>query len=367
MLKHYSSMPYPQYSDDPTNETTDTIDILISNRTFDEHNSTYDYYMSSVDGSFLKVYHGGEYMIKPLFTNGYVTYPPFAHPPVAYLFPISSGDSALFIIKHVVKSIDGSSLGDSMQAFQRFYNYYAYDDGTPDAGYGLSPAGSQLAYRFRLSKSPDTLRAIQMYFNRTLSGNNVQYFYLTVWNDNNNKPGDIIAEQMVLPMFTDSLNKFVTYHFSPPVRISGVFYLGWQQSTDDNLNIGFDRYNDSRVNILYNVTGEWTTSSYNGSLMIRPIVGKPIPLGINENTAAGNRLRVYPNPVSCGSVTITLPDNSTELKDCILRIFDLAGREVFHEQYSGAVNISSLAPGIYILTVYRDDGAYEGAARLVIL
>jgi hypothetical protein len=367
MLRNYASMPYPQYCNDPTSEMADTIDILISNRTSEEHNSTYDYYMDSPDGSFRKEYHGGEYVIKPLFTNGYVTYAPFAHPPVPYLFPISSADSAQYIIKHVVKSIDGSVLGDSMQTLQRFYNYYAYDDGTPDAGYGLSPSGSRLAYRFRLNQSPDTLRAVQMYFNRTLGENNVQFFYLTVWNDNNNKPGTVIAEQLVLPKFTDSLNKFITYHFNPPVRISGIFYVGWEQTTDDNLNIGFDRYNDSRKHILYNVTDEWINSAFYGSLMIRPIVGKPIPLGVNDRKVRGDLLMIFPNPASGGYVRISLPDHTGTTEDLIVRISDIAGREVFQGKYSDPLNVSRLVPGIYVLTVTGESGSFKGTGRLVIL
>ena len=37
-------------------------------------------------------------------------------------------------------------LVDSTIYHQGFYNYYAYDDGTPEMGYGLEPAGAQLGY-----------------------------------------------------------------------------------------------------------------------------------------------------------------------------------------------------------------------------
>ncbi len=50
-----------------------------------------------------------------------------------------------------------------------FRNYYAYDDGTPEYGFGISgesTAGAVLACRFRVYQ-PDTLRALQMLFNKT--------------------------------------------------------------------------------------------------------------------------------------------------------------------------------------------------------
>jgi len=366
MLRNYSSMPFPQYTDNPTNEMADTLNILISNRDLVDHNSSYGYSMKDVNGTWQKDYSGGEYVIKPFFTYGYVTYIPFAHPPVQQLFPISSADSALYLITHQVHAVDGSLLGDTMQAYQRLYNYYAYDDGTPDAGYGLTPAGSLLAYRFKLNKTPDTLRAIQFFFNRTLSQDNVQFFYLKVWNDANGKPDQVLYEELFLPEFADSLNKFVTYHIDPPLRISGTFYVGWEQTTDDNLNLGYDRYNNSKEQVLFNVAGEWMTSAFNGSLMIRPIVGKPIPLGITEEREEPVKLKVYPNPASGELVQIDLPPSLNRKEIFILRLYNLFGQEVLRESFSGRANISVCSPGIYLVTLSGSSGLVLASAKLVI-
>jgi len=366
MLRNYAEMPFPQYTDNPTNEMTDTLDILISNRDTEDHNSSYSYTMQDIAGSWQHEYNGGEHVIKPFYTYGYVTYAPFAHPPVEVLFPISAADSALFLITHRVRSADGSLMGDTMQAYQPFYNYYAYDDGTPDAGYGLTPAGSLLAYRFRLNKTPDTLRAVQFYFNRTLSGNNVQFFYLKVWNDANGKPDQMLHEELVLPAFADSLNQFATYHLDPPVRISGTFYVGWEQTTDDNLNLGFDRYNNHREQILFNVAGEWLTSAFNGSLMIRPIVGKPIPLAIPEKENGLSGLKVYPNPASGEVVRIDLPASLKSNEPYTLRLFDLFGQEVHREAFSGKADITGYASGIYFVTLSGPSGQVVATAKLIL-
>lgn len=57
---------------------------------------------------------------------------------------------------------------------QGFYNYFAYDDGTPEFGYGLEPARAMLAYQFRLV-TMDTLSGVQLYFNRTLNDANYRF------------------------------------------------------------------------------------------------------------------------------------------------------------------------------------------------
>ncbi len=366
MLRNYTSMPFPQYTDNPTNEMADTLDILISNRDLVDHNSSYSYSMKDVNGTWQQDYSGGEYVIKPFYSYGYVTYIPFAHPPVQQLFPISSADSALFLITHQVQAVDGSLFGDTIKAYQRFYNYFAYDDGTPDAGYGLTPAGSMLAYRFKLNKTPDTLRAVQFFFNKTLSEDNVQFFYLKIWNDANGKPDQVLYEELVLPRFADSLNKFVTYHLDPPLRISTSFYVGWEQTTDDNLNLGYDRYNNSREQILFNVSGEWLTSAFNGSLMIRPIVGKPIPLGVAEKREEAVKLKVYPNPASGEVVQIDFPTSFDRTEFYTLRLYNLFGQEVIRVPYSEKFNISGFTAGIYMVTLSGSSGQVIASAKLVI-
>ena len=370
MLKRYQSMPYPQYCNDPTNEVNDTIDVLMSNRDVTAHLSTYSYYVTDQSGSFSKTYNGGDYNILPYATNPYVTYQKFAHPAVSFLLPVNATDSAIFLIKHVVKDVaPGSSMGDTMQAYQKFFNYFAYDDGTPEASYGLTPAGSQLAYRFNLDRSPDTLRAIRMYFNRTLGNDSKQFFYLCVWNDNAGKPGDTIYSGLVMPQYADSLNKFVTYHIYPPLKITGTFYVGWIQTTDDNLSIGYDRYNNSQTEIFININGIWDNSAYAGSLMIRPVVGKPIPLGIGDVAPEDLNLSLYPNPCSGGKLHLRIPaasDNRQISETSILSVSDLLGHVILTSRFSSEIDVTSLSDGIYFLELRDRSGVHLSVAKFII-
>jgi hypothetical protein len=365
LLKSYSSMPYPQYCDNPTNEIRDSIDVLMSNRDIADHNSSYRYTLSEPGGTFNETYDGGNYAMKPFYSFGYVTYIPFAHPPVPYLLPIESYDSASFLVQHIVEATDGSGFGDTITGWQRFFNYYAYDDGTPEAGYGLTPTGSMLAYRFTVSK-PDTLRAVQIYFNRTLSKANQQFFYLRVWNDNNGKPGDQIYDTLVFVRFADSLNKFVTYPVFPPVKISGSFYVGMKQTTDDNLNIGFDRYNNSQNQILYNSDGQWYTSAYSGSLLMRPLVGKPFILGIHDPLQSERKIIVYPNPAKGSEIHVSVPGNDLGRGQFTAVVTDLSGRIVLNADPSGPVSIGGISSGIYILTLTERSGNVAGRCKFIV-
>ena len=78
------------------------------------------------------------------------------------------------------------------------YNYYAYDDGIPELGYGVSNAGGMFAVRFDISDY-DTIQGVQLLFNHTLNDANDKYFDIMVWKDENGKPGDTIFTMRPTP------------------------------------------------------------------------------------------------------------------------------------------------------------------------
>jgi hypothetical protein len=366
MLRHYSQMPYPQYCDDPTNEIIDSLFILISNRDTVTHSSHYGYRVTQPGSSFNQSFDS----IFPLTTFYQFGFPYIMRPPVPFFFPVSGSDSASFEMKHMISDLTpGSTMGDTITGYQNFYNYYAYDDGTPEAGYGLKGTGAMLAYRFSLNKSPDTLRGVRIFFNPTLSEANKQFFYLTVWNDNNGSPGDTIYSRLYYVWYPDTLNDFVSYYFERPVRVSGTFYIGMVQTTDDNLNIGFDKYNNSQENLMYNVTGEWLTSSFTGALMIRPYVGKRILIGTNDLPAFAGAMKIFPNPSTTGLATITLPgsvDQNPEGEPALLKVSNIFGQLVKEEKFSGRVDLQSLPNGIYFLEVTNGVSGKIHTGKLVI-
>ncbi len=265
---------------------------------------------------------------------------------------------------------DINTKNDTLSFYQNFYNYYAYDDGIPESGYGLSTTGGKLAYQFNLDVA-DSLQSIQMYFNQAIGNANQQYFYLTVWDDNNGVPGNIIYEKSgYRPQFEGDLFKFYTYELENPIFITGTFYIGWRQTTKDNLNIGFDLTNNNYDKIFYNVSGSWYNSSYNGSIMMRPILGNDsyAHVSINEfqeKEEAIVSLKIYPNPNNGNNINFELSgiDNTNGLN---IRIYNMQGQEVYNGRYKSKIQLENINTGIYLVRIADINGTISINKKLII-
>jgi len=360
-LKYYEAMPYSQYSNDPTNEMRDTVHNYITNLDTTTYLGNYEYKVLKSDGSPVFSYDGGNYPIYPYYEDDFVTHPAFAKPPVEFILPVDpfgTNDSVEFIIRHIVNSdiTPSLSLGDTVDFVQKMTNYYAYDDGSAEAGYGLSPAGAKLAYRFQINHK-DTIRAVDFFFNHTLSGGNEHYFNLSVWSDNNGIPGELLnTAEVVKPVFEDGINTFVRYYLDEAVAVRNSFYVGWIQTTDDNLNVGFDRNRNNQENIYYMVDDEWFTSQYEGSLMIRPVMGKQlIEYSVKEGYMPDN-ISVFPNPLPSNNSTLTFTetvynDRPERTQYVQVEIFNMMGRKVYSAPWSKEINTGEFPSGVYIIRV----------------
>jgi len=351
LLKNYQAMPWKQFKVDTTAEMKDSLNISIYNLDSITKNSSYKFDIFNELDAVIHSYNGGSANILP---HALQTAQQHAHPPVGYTFPPSAGDSASFEIVHVIKEgINGDDLrhNDTIRFNQNFYNYYAYDDGCPEAGYGLTPANSKLAYKFNLNTA-DTLRAIDIFWNRTYNDASQKYFYLTVWSSLS--PETIIYQKSgYKPQYEDSLNKFYRYILDTPVGLSGTFYVGWKQTTGDFLNVGFDRNtNYSSTNIFYNTSGTWYPSMYSGSLMIRPVLGKELPIGIHETAGISSNINLFPNPVSDHLLHFSFenPEQMKELSQ--IKVFDLTGRTVCIAPFSTTLDLPDLQSGLYFLMIF---------------
>ncbi len=364
-LKKYQSMPWNQFKGFQNAELKDSVKMQLTNLDVITKNTSLIYKAENLDNSLIYSYDGGSFNLDPYVTNGYQTYQPHARPPIKFTFPEDANDSADFVVTYIHKEAgmgDKRAENDTIRFNQHFYNYFAYDDGSPENGYGLSVAGAKLAYRFKLN-TPDTIQAIQMFFNQTFDHSNQQNFYLTIWNNVNNKPGDVIYEQaLVLPIFEDSINEFHTYKLEEPLFVSGTFYVGWRQTSEYNLNIGFDRNNNASENIFYNTDGAWVNSFYTGALMIRPMLGKSFSMvGMDESIAAID-VQLYPNPNNGNFLNLKYPENMDN--NAVVNVFDVTGRLISTEQIKPSISISSLQNGLYIVEIKTKNNTI--AKRLII-
>jgi hypothetical protein len=373
-LLNFQSMPFYQYSFDPVSSLKTSLQMYISNLDNVNQTAQYNYWVFNDQGNFEFGWDGGSNELLPYNQNGFTQIPTFATPPVNGIFtPFGNRDSIYFDIYHILNGDQaGVGFDDTVHFRQKFYNYYAYDDGTPEFGYGLTPSGAQLAYRFTLNRR-DTLRAVQMYFNKTLTGANDQFFVLTIWNDLNGQPGDIIyppdgVSVRQRPVFTDSLFQFHTYHLDTALPVQGTFYVGWRQLESQNLNLGFDANNDASRNIFFNVTGAgWQRSIYKGALLIRPILGKKIKEDepeLKPIVKSVDLFAIIPNPSDDGLIRFDFknyiknklypesvaPDKEV-LQNMQVMVYNLMGQRVYEGRYKHSVDLSYLNNGIYVVHI----------------
>jgi hypothetical protein len=275
-------------------------------------------------------------------------------------------DSASFLIKAYLETDDTLTYlkkNDTVSRTLEFYNYYAYDDGTNEAGYGLKGEGTQygkVAYRFN-SYKPDSLIAIYMYFNYPYDTNIfIKNFYLTVWNDDNGVPGDTLYSRFseggetnneYKPVYS-GLNNYYPFYLEEPIEVSGTFYIGWRQIHQVMLNVGFDLNRDSHKNLFYNYDGTWQQSQIPGALMMRPVLGDDLP----EKTEITNRLSdktkfiIYPNPADSH---IKLKTNIAQHNNLTIEIINVYGKLIYQSKYQNAIDISDYHPGLYIIRLKK--------------
>jgi hypothetical protein len=371
-LNNYESIPWTHFSRANAYEMGDSITIVYANRSNIIRNTgNREFEIEDLWGE-TGVYSftgGTGDNINPFTTETYKA-------KTNYIFPYTPvRDSSLFEIKSYLvtdtfKIRAQYRWNDTLRYLQKFYNYYSYDDGTAENGYDLSGDGTEnamVAMRFKTYKK-DTLRGIQIYFNQTLNNTNEKYFKLVVWNEINNKPGNIIyIKENIKPVFEDSLNKFTSYIFDTTIVLENNFYIGWQKVYPNSLNVGFDVNRISNDKLFKNFAGSWEQSVVEGTVMIRPMFGKKInvPTDIDQPLKQAKiEFGLYPNPAKDNLYIDINNDLYEEIKYTII---DIHGRIYINQLYNNSeIDISSLPSGIYFIRINKGSGQ-SGTKKFVII
>ncbi len=345
-LNRYQSMPYKHYRANPTASIAENPLLHFSNLDNQNHTLKYSYTVEQVNGVQSYAYVNDD----PIEIDSTTYCEPYSTT-VYKLFVIDyDRDTTSFIIRHYISdSTVNPPMVDSLVYTQGFYNYFAYDDGTPELGYGVEPSGGAFAVRFDLNEL-DTLRGVQILFNHTLNDANYNYFDIVVWKDNDGKPGDEVYRLSNLkPRWEDHIYQFSYYKFDRLVKLNGTFYIGIVQQSSGLINIGFDSSRDNSQYNFYNDDGSWHQSLMAGSIMLRPVVGGDYYIDVDE-IAAMPQVRVYPNPAS-STIHIDGLDNGASIN-----LYDITGRMVMHSTFTGELSVSQLTSGLYLLNITTTDG-----------
>ncbi len=223
---------------------------------------------------------------------------------------------------------DIDAFNDTLLIRQPFYNYFAYDDGSAERAYGLIGLGARLAYRFEAAV-PDSVYAVYMHWAYVQGPQSDKFFSLRIYHSidttgNTGLDSVLYQEDFLAPSYPDSVNGWWVYNLRQPVPVEGIFYIGWLQSQDGLLNIGFDRNTDASSQLFFNLGDVWIRSSLPGTVMMRPQVGPNFrvypTLGLDGVNQEPHRLRVWPNP-SSDRLYLELPHSGP----LTYRLYDLLG------------------------------------------
>lgn len=361
LLLNHESMPLSQFNKIYLQEMGASIPISYRNNDTIIRNVTrnfriWDAYNNTESISFT----AGATNIDPLKSVDY-------NANLFYTFNTTNQDSALFKITSwlITDDFDPKD-NDTVVYYQKFSNYFAFDDGSAEAGYGINGLGSRnamVAYRFK-SFTEDTLRAISICFNDSYMNANRRTFGLMVWNDNNGLPGNIIySRQEVMVEQGNEINGFHTYFLPSGIAVKDIFYVGWKQRSETFLNAGFDINTPHNGRLLYWMNGTWYTSQKSGSLMIRPVVGPPVNTPVNDIYYNRNNIvQFHPNPAV--NHIIFDHDNLSDPEMYEVYIFDIQGRRIMQFPLPDKIDISSLHAGMYIVTL-KCKGQFIGFNRLI--
>lgn len=362
ILKTHESMPWQEFRQVYLQEMGAFIPVHYRNNDTIIRNVTRNFVIRDVFGNTGSYsFSAGATNIDPMTSVDY-------NASLIYTFNTTGNDSALFRITCILKTDDfDPKQNDTIKYDQVFSNYFAFDDGSAEAGYGINGSGSRnamAAYRFRTFME-DTIRAIGICFNDSYMNSNRRAFDLMIWGDNNDIPGDVLySVEGEIVEEAGMINGYYIYVLPEAVPVNGVFYAGWKQVSETFLNAGFDINTPNNGRQLYWLNGQWLPSQAKGSLMIRPLVGHALKTtGIDDTPLPENRMfRLWPNPA--GDVITLICSEISGGEPEQVSIIDLRGHELIRVTYTEKIDVSSLKAGIYTVIPVKG-GRAAGYLRLV--
>jgi len=353
LLKSHEAMPYKQFKQVYLQEMGSSIPVHYRNNDTITRNITRNFEIKDVlKNSVAYSFSAGATIIGPMTTVDYKAN-------LVYTYEINTNDSALFRITASLKTDKFDPKGnDTLVYYQVFNNYFAYDDGSSEGGYGVNGLGSRnamIACKF-VSYIPDTLRAVRICFNDSYQDANKREFDIVVWDNNNGLPGNILytKEEVMVEQGT-IINGFYSYTIPEGVVVNGTFYVGWKQRSESFLNVGYDVNTPNSGKQFYWLNGEWNQSQVAGSIMVRPVLGSPLKITSVHNTYLTNKnlINIWPNPAS-DQINIDPGELKSSGLTYIL-IMDLNGREILKVPFAAQIDISSLHYGMYFLVIINNN------------
>jgi len=369
LLADYTQAPWEHYKNNPNGKMSKETQLVVRNSYLNGGVN-----VNSANGGTINVWHGNS-IEGTISLNGLsiVNYHPTNQPIPDYqprttyesIHDVSSfqydhnkiGTHQTFVIETIVNVPIGSNYApnDTVRFEQYFGNCYAYDDGTAEQAYGVTGSQARLAIKYEPYQA-DSLVGVMIHFVPTVKNVEGKLFLLSVWDDNNGEPGELLYEDHGSALrevkYADSINAFNTYLLQgEKLAVNGAFYIGFRQISPENLGIGFDRNTDNHQKVFYNVGAGWESSNFEGSIMMRPIFSNVLmpdslpsqTTGIDNKNVVSPQISIAPNP-SAGLFFI----HSSDGKIGTTNIYSLMGDLLFQTN-NNTIDLTNYPQGIYIV------------------
>jgi hypothetical protein len=227
-------------------------------------------------------------------------------------------------------------LNDTVRFMLPVRDFLAYDNGSVDYSAGINQRSGMLAVRYDVEGAAFVSGVSINFTNFLQRGNAVE---LMIWDSLGRRP--IYRKEILIPEL-ETIHDFAFFPIDTAVRVSGNFFVGFTQFTNDFIHVGLDKSNDTGDEIFFNVYGTWEQNrSVSGSLMIRPHLTLTAPLIPDGGTE--EEIRIFPNPVLN---YLTVEGEVDEI-----RVFDFLGREI-------NVPLDSIENGKVLTFVNQQKGIY---------
>ncbi len=358
ILKNYTLLPAKQFrgiidirdsitafnnNNNPTNNTLTTYKIECKN----ENTNTFLYQSPTA------------IPFTPTFNFKMVSYPGSS-----YTVPSSFPDSTFITVKYFTGP-SGLKTNDTAQIRQLFFNEIAYDDGSAEMAYGIQGNGiKKVAMKYKIPFQ-DTLAAIKILFSNIDKDVSNLIFNINVWqniNEGNTTEKIIKTIENQKAFYIDTLNQFYVFGLDTPIIVKDSFYIGWTQTDENNLQIGYDRNSELGLSNTFIFTDNtWKKSNIilPGTPMIRAILDgtrdyrSKNSIGIipDKQNHSIFDLQIFPNP-SIDFVVF----KSKSSGNIFFEIFDLSGKMVSKSEFKNEhkEDISNYTKGIYLVKFYND-------------
>jgi hypothetical protein len=356
LLQTYTSVPWDHYKESSTSKMTDSLLIKLHNGSPTAENYQNGQvtvsYNSTLEGNF--ILQGFNLAESNINYNPQTTHTSYNDCSNGYEFDRTKpGIQQSFEVRATASAqFPNFTLNDSTVFYQEFYNYYSYDDGTAEAAFGPTGTQARLAIEYN-SYQADSLIGVNIHFVPSVTDVSSNIFLLTVWNDNNGKPGSVIYEDDVFfprnPQYGDNENIFITYYFKDTMKVAvgTKFHIGWRQLDAVRLNAGLDRNIDNSSKIRYSVDGgfTWLSSPFEGSAMIRPVFSTALDTTLAQiDFIETQDIILYPNPTSD---IVHFMENTREVTYQFV-LYNSVGQFI-ESNYASEVQLSNLDQGIYFV------------------